>query len=126
MLLGLHTYSLHLHGMGQNWGGFRIGPGEVEECLMKHRAVALVGVIGVSDPIRGEIVKALILPKEGVTPDKALEESIKEHVKKRLEAHAYPREVEFLEKMPMTKTGKILKNTLRKIHETKKVKEEGS
>jgi len=102
-------------------GGFRIGPGEVEACLMKHRAVALVGVIGVSDPIRGEIVKAFILPKEGVTPDKALEESIKEHVKKRLEAHAYPREVEFLEEMPMTKTGKILKQELRRIHEGQKI-----
>jgi acetyl-CoA synthetase len=104
-------------------GGFRIGPGEVEACLMKHRAVALVGVIGVSDPIRGEIVKAFILPKEGVTPDRALEESIKEHVKKRLEAHAYPREVEFLEEMPMTKTGKILKQKLRRIHEGQKAKE---
>ena len=103
-------------------GGFRIGPGEVEDCLMKHPAVVLVGVIGVSDPIRGEIVKAFILPKKGMTPDKALEESIKEHVKRRLEAHAYPREVEFLAEMPMTKTGKILKNELRKIHEAKKVK----
>jgi len=97
-------------------GGYRIGPGEVEECLMKHRAVALVGVIGVSDPIRGEIVKAFILPQKGVIPDKALEDSIKEHVKKRLEAHAYPREVTFLEEMPMTKTGKILKQELRRIH----------
>ncbi|MGD9225640.1 MAG: hypothetical protein PVF26_04005 [Desulfobacterales bacterium] len=97
--------------------GFRIGPGEVEACLMKHWAVALVGVIGVADPIRGEIVKAFILPKEGLTPDKALEESIKEHVKKRLEAHAYPREVTFLIEMPMTKTGKILKNELRRMHE---------
>lgn len=99
-------------------GGFRIGPGEVEACLMKHRAVALVGVIGIPDPIRGEIVKAFILPKEGVTPDKALEEGIKEHVKKRLEAHAYPREVTFLTEMPITKTGKILKNELRRMHET--------
>jgi acetyl-CoA synthetase len=57
-------------------GGFRIGPGEVEDCLMKHAAVVLVGVIGVPDPIRGEIVKAFILPKAGIRPDKALEESI--------------------------------------------------
>jgi acetyl-CoA synthetase len=99
-------------------GGFRIGPGEVEDCLMKHAAVALVGVIGVSDPIRGEIVKAFILPKAGVRPDKALAESIREHVKTRLEAHAYPREVVFLEEMPQTKTGKILKQELRRMHET--------
>lgn len=58
--------------------------------------------------------------EKGVTPDKAFEESIKEHVKSRLEAHAYPREVEFLAEMPMTKTGKILKHELRKIHEAKK------
>jgi acetyl-CoA synthetase len=90
---------------------------------MKHEAVALVGVIGVSDPIRGEIVKAFILPKEGVMPDNALEESIRDHVKTRLEAHAYPREVVFLKEMPKTKTGKILRNELRKIHEAKKVKE---
>ncbi|MGD9236006.1 MAG: AMP-binding protein [Desulfobacterales bacterium] len=99
-------------------GGFRIGPGEVEACLMKHQAVALVGVIGVPDPVRGEIVKAFILPKAGVKPDEALEESIKEHVKKRLEAHAYPREVAFVSEMPMTKTGKILKHELRRMHET--------
>jgi len=98
-------------------GGFRIGPGEVEDCLMKHPAVALVGVIGVADPVRGEIVKAFILPQAGVTPDSALEQSIKEHVKKRLEAHAYPREVAFLKEMPITKTGKILRNELRRIHE---------
>ena len=101
-------------------GGFRIGPGEVEECLMKHRAVALVGVIGVCDPIRGEIVKAFVLPKKGVTPDKGLEESLKEHVKKRLEAHAFPREVAFVDEMPLTSTGKILRDELRKIHEAQK------
>ena len=98
-------------------GGFRIGPGEVEDCLMKHPAVALVGVIGVSDSVRGEIVKAFILPRSGVTPDKALEQSIQDHVKQRLEAHAYPREVAFVVEMPRTKTGKILRNELRRIHE---------
>jgi acetyl-CoA synthetase len=97
-------------------GGYRIGPGEVEDCLMKHPAVALVGVIGVSDPVRGEIVKAFILPREGVTPGRALEHSIQEHVKKRLEAHAYPRQVAFVTQMPRTKTGKILRNELRKLH----------
>ena len=98
-------------------GGYRIGPGEVEACLMTHNAVALVGVIGVPDPVRGEIVKAFILPREGVTPDKALEESLREYVKTRLEANAYPREVAFLKEMPRTKTGKILKHELRRLHE---------
>ena len=98
-------------------GGFRIGPGEVEDCLMKHPAVALVGGIGVPDPVRGEIVKAFVLPRAGVIPDQALEQSIQAHVKNRLEAHAYPREVVFVAEMPRTSTGKILRSELRNIHE---------
>ena len=97
-------------------GGYRIGPGEVEDCLMKHAAVKLVGVIGVPDEIRGEIVKAYIVLKEGIEPDPLLQESIQQHVKSKLEAHAYPREVEFIRQMPMTKTGKILKQELREMH----------
>ncbi len=100
-------------------GGYRIGPGEIEECLMKHEAVALVGVIGVPDPIRGQIVKAFIQPKPGVKADKDLEQHLQQFVKTRLEAHAYPREVEFLDEMPRTKTGKILKQELRKLHAKK-------
>ncbi len=101
-------------------GGFRIGPGEIEDCLMKHEAVALVGVIGVPDKMRGEIIKAFIVLKEGMKPDKALEDSIKQHVKTKLEAHAYPRDIEFLQEMPRTKSGKILRSELRKIHTQKK------
>ena len=97
-------------------GGYRIGPGEVEDCLMKHAAVKLVAVIGVPDDIRGEIVKAYIVLKEDIRPDALMRESIQQHVKSRLEAHAYPREVEFISEMPMTKTGKILKQELRKTH----------
>ncbi len=73
--------------------------------------------IGVPDPLRGEIVKAFILPRSGVKPDKALEQSIQDHVKKRLEAHAYPRQVAFVEEMPRTSTGKILRNKLRRMHQ---------
>lgn len=94
-------------------GGYRIGPGEVEECLMSHKAVALVCVLGVPDKVRGQIVKAFIMPKKGIQPDRALEEDIRAFVKGRLEAHAYPREIQFLEEMPMTKTGKIRKDKLR-------------
>ncbi|MEW5910612.1 MAG: AMP-binding protein [Thermodesulfobacteriota bacterium] len=101
-------------------GGFRIGPGEIEDCLMKHEAIALVGVIGVPDEIRGEIVKAFIVLKDGIMPGKTLEQSIQNHVKSRLEAHAYPREIEFLKDMPKTKSGKILRSELRKIHHSKK------
>ncbi|MBW2429038.1 MAG: AMP-binding protein [Deltaproteobacteria bacterium] len=97
-------------------GGFRIGPGEVEDCLMKHPAVALVGVIGVADPVRGEIVKAFVLPQAGVTANASLEQDLKDHVKNRLEAHAYPRQIAFVEKMPRTSTGKILRSELRRMH----------
>jgi acetyl-CoA synthetase len=96
-------------------GGYRIGPGEIEECLMKHEAVALVCVLGVPDPVRGQIVKAFIVPRPGFHPDAALEESIRSHVKGKLEAHAYPRAIQFLDEMPMTKTGKILKNKLKEL-----------
>ena len=86
---------------------------------MKHAAVKLVGVIGVPDEIRGEIVKAYIVLKDGVEPDARLQESIQQYVKSKLEAHAYPREVEFIRQMPMTKTGKILKQELREMHKEK-------
>ena len=103
-------------------GGFRIGPGEIEDCLMKHESVALVGVIGAPDKLRGEIVKAFIVPQDGVKVDEAFEKSIKEHVKTNLEAHAYPREIEFLKEMPRTKSGKILRSELRKLHLEKEAK----
>jgi acetyl-CoA synthetase len=96
-------------------GGYRIGPGEVEACLMQHEAVALVCVLGVPDPVRGQIVKAFIVPKAGVKPDRGLEESLRNHVKGQLEAHAYPRVIQFLEEMPTTSTGKILKNKLKEL-----------
>lgn len=100
-------------------GGFRIGPGEIEDCLMKHEAVALVGVIGVPDKLRGEIIKAFIMPKDGVNVDTVLEDNIKEYVKIKLEAQAYPREIEFVQEMPRTKSGKILRSELRKMHTEK-------
>lgn len=94
-------------------GGYRIGPGEIEACLMTHGAVKHVCVLGVPDTLRGEIVKAFIVPQKNITVNKQIEESIRNHVKGKLEKHAYPREIEFLEKMPMTKTGKIRKEKLR-------------
>jgi acetyl-CoA synthetase len=107
-------------------GGYRIGPGEIEDCLMKHPAVSMVGVIGVPDKIRGEIVKAYIVPKQGFVPDKNLEDEIKQFVKIKLEAHAYPREIEFLQAMPLTPTGKLLKKELRRMDREKRDKAETS
>ncbi len=93
--------------------GYRIGPSEIEDCLMGHPAVALAAAIGKPDPIRTEIVKAFIVPAEGVTPDETLAAEIREHVRNRLSAHEYPREVAFVDSLPMTATGKILRRELR-------------
>jgi len=93
--------------------GYRIGPGEVEECLQKHPAVALAGVIGSPDPIRGEIVVAFIVPAPGVQPSEELANEIQTFVRERLAAHEYPRRIRFIDEMPMTITGKIRRVDLR-------------
>ena len=93
--------------------GHRIGPGEIEDCLIKHEAVAQAAVIGSPDALRGEIVKAFIILTEGKTPSKALEQDIQQRVKQRLAAHEYPREIEFVDSLPMTTTGKIRRIELR-------------
>jgi len=93
--------------------GYRIGPGEIENCLMKHADVALAAVIGVPDALRTEIVKAYLVLKPGRigTPDLARE--IQDFVKVKLAAHEYPRKIEFVEALPMTTTGKIMRRELR-------------
>jgi acetyl-CoA synthetase len=95
--------------------GYRIGPGEVEECLTRHPAVAFAGVIGSPDPVRGEVVAAFIVPARGYTPTPELAAEIAQFVKQRLAAHEYPRKIRFLEEMPMTITGKIRRVDLRKL-----------
>lgn len=94
--------------------GYRIGPAEVEDCLLKHPAVALSAVIGVPDEVRGSVVKAFIILKEGYTASPALAADIQNFVKTRLAAHEYPREIEFVTELPMTVTGKIKRGELRK------------
>jgi len=103
-------------------GAYRIGPGEVEDCLMKHKAVALAAVVGIPDKVRGEIVKAFVVVKEGMLADKALEDELKQLVKTRLEAYAYPREIEFVHELPKTVTGKIMRKELRRIAMEKELK----
>ncbi|WP_055038590.1 AMP-binding protein [Blastochloris viridis] len=93
--------------------GYRIGPGEIEDCLLKHPAVALAAAIGKPDPLRTEIVKAFVVVKPGVEATKTLAGNIQAFVKERLSAHEYPREVEFIDEMPMTTTGKIIRRRLR-------------
>jgi len=94
-------------------GGYRIGPTEIEDCLMRHPAVAMVAVVGVPDPIRGEVVKACIVPKSGIAVDEALQAEIQGFVRSRLSAHEYPRQIEFRQSLPMTITGKIRRKDLR-------------
>ncbi|MDH3594900.1 MAG: acyl-CoA synthetase [Rhodospirillales bacterium] len=99
-------------------GGYRIGPGEIEDCLLRHPAVALAAAVGVPDAQRGERVKAFVVLQEGVEGSAALAAQIQDHVKTRLAAHEYPREVEFLDALPMTATGKIMRRELRKRRPT--------
>ena len=93
--------------------GYRIGPGEIEDCILKHPAVALVAVVGVPDPLRTEAVKAWVVLKPGTAPSDALATEIQDFVKTRLSAHEYPRHVVFTDALPMTATGKILRRELR-------------
>ena len=93
--------------------GFRIGPGEIEDCLLRHPAVALAAVVGKPDPIRTEIVKAFIVLKDDHAPSDALAAEIQGFVKTRLSGHEYPREVAFIDAMPMTTTGKVIRRSLR-------------
>jgi acetyl-CoA synthetase len=93
--------------------GYRIGPTEIEDCLIRHPAVALAAVVGKPDPVRTEIVKAFIVLKAGHAPSDALAVDIQGFVRTRLSAHEYPREVAFIEQMPMTTTGKVIRRLLR-------------
>lgn len=90
--------------------GYRIGPAEIEDCLMTHPAVATVGVVGKPDALRTEIVKAYVVVKDGagVTP-----EDLQRWVKERLATYSYPREVEFLDALPLTVTGKVIRRSLK-------------
>jgi acetyl-CoA synthetase len=93
--------------------GYRIGPTEIEDCLIRHPAVALAAAVGKPDPMRTEIVKAFIVLKSGYPPSDALAADIQGFVKTRLSAHEYPREVAFIEQLPMTTTGKVIRRLLR-------------
>lgn len=93
--------------------GFRIGPGEIEDCLIRHPAVALAAAVGKPDALRTEIVKAFIVLKKDYAPSDALAADIQGFVKTRLSGHEYPREVAFIDDMPMTTTGKVIRRLLR-------------
>ncbi|TDM39740.1 acetate--CoA ligase [Macrococcoides goetzii] len=93
--------------------GERVGPFEVESKLVEHPAVQEAGVIGKPDPVRGEIIKAFIALRDGYKESDELKEEIRVFVKEGLAAHAAPREIEFKDKLPKTRSGKIMRRVLK-------------
>ncbi len=100
--------------------GERVGPFEVESALVEHPAVVEAGVIGKPDELRGEIIKAFVVLKSDYVEKvkdpifaQSLKDELGQHVKKNLAGHAYPREVEFIDKLPKTRSGKIMRRILK-------------
>jgi len=90
--------------------GYRIGPAEIEDCLLTHAGVATCGVVGKPDALRTEVVKAYVVLKDGAQVTAA---ELQEWVKERLASYSYPREIEFLDALPMTVTGKVIRRELK-------------
>ena len=93
--------------------GYRIGPSEIENCLMKHAAVGNCAVVPSPDETRGAVIKAFVLLAPGETPSEALKDSIRAHVKRHLAPYQQPRDIEFVTELPMTTTGKVQRKVLR-------------
>ncbi|MDH4177389.1 MAG: AMP-binding protein [Thermoleophilia bacterium] len=94
-------------------GGYRIGPGEIEDCLIRHPAVVLAAAVGVPDETRGEVVKAFVVPAPGVAVGDQLAAELQRWVRERLASYEVPRSVEFVDDLPLTVTGKIRRGELR-------------
>ncbi len=95
--------------------GYRIGPAEIEDTLLKHPAVAFAAVVGIPDSIRTEAIKAWIVLRPGFAASDALAKEIQDFVKVKLAAHEYPRHIQFADSLPMTATGKVLRRELRAL-----------
>jgi len=93
--------------------GYRIGPSEIENCLVKHPAVANAAVVPGPHAERGNVVKAFIVLTPGYAPSSALESEIRQHVRDRLAPYEYPKAIEFIDALPMTTTGKVQRRVLR-------------
>jgi acetyl-CoA synthetase len=102
--------------------GYRIGPSEIENCLVKHPAVANAAVVGRPDPERTNIVKAFIVLTPGYRPSAELEAELQQHVRGKLAPYEYPKEIEFIDALPMTTTGKVQRRVLRMREEKRKRK----
>ncbi|WP_282602820.1 AMP-binding protein [Paracoccus sp. PARArs4] len=97
--------------------GYRIGPSEIEDCLLRHPAVAQAGVVGKPCPTRTQLVKAYVVLRDGYAASDALAAELQDHAKRLSAAHSYPREIAFMETLPMTVTGKVMRRELRKLAE---------
>ena len=110
------------HGRGDDVitsSGYRIGPSEIEDALLKHEAIQMAAAIGIPDPVRTEIIKVFLILKEGVQGTQTLQDELKEFVRSRLAKHEVPRIIEFVENLPMTTTGKIMRRELRELEKEK-------
>jgi len=99
-----------------NTSGYRVGPSEVEDAVISHPKVSMVAVIGIPDKLRGQVIKAFVVPMDHnnvLTQNEILKKSIQNHVKSKLAAHEYPRLIEFVYELPLTTTGKIIRKDLR-------------
>ncbi len=94
-------------------GGYRIGPTDIEDCLMKHEAVLMAAAVGHPDPVRGEIVRAFVVPRPGILAGPELAEEIRSFVGRRLAWYQAPRDIVFVDELPLTATGKIIRRDLR-------------
>ncbi len=106
--------------------GYRIGPSEIENCLVRHAAVANVAVVPSPDDVRGNVVKAFIVLAAGYAPSDALVEDIQGHVRRFLAPYEYPKEIEFLDALPMTTTGKVQRKVLRERELARKAALQGT
>lgn len=93
--------------------GYRVGPFDVESALIEHPAVIEAAVVGKPDPERTELIKAFVVLASGVEGTPELAENLRQHVRQRLYAHAYPREIEFVGELPKTPSGKLQRFILR-------------
>ncbi len=100
-------------------GGYRIGPAEIEDALVRHPAVVMAAAIGVPDPVRTETIKAFVIAKDGFKRSDELAEEIRSFVREHLAKHEVPREIEFVDALPMTTTGKIQRRKLREAERSK-------
>ncbi len=106
--------------------GYRIGPAEIENCLVRHPAITNAAVVPTPDATRGNLIKAYIVLCAGITPSTGLEDDIRQHVRRFRAPYEYPKEIEFVDALPMTTTGKVQRCVLRERERTRKAAGTGS